>query len=255
MPTSPPLVSILMLTYNRAHFIGEAITSVLAQSYQNWELLILDDGSTDDTAQVVSSYPDTRIRYLRDEVNRGLLYRRREAVKLARGQYLAVLDSDDYWLDKEKLEKQLTIMNNQNSCVVVGTFIKLVNEKGEEIGKNQYQTDDQKIRQNILIRNQFANSSVLISKSAFDKTDGYRDFAPTEDLDLFLQLGRVGTFANLPLYATAYRLHQGGVSSSKIKLLGRVLTVIKGHKDAYPHYFIAWLKFTLYWLVVRLGLK
>ena len=93
-----PLVSVLMPTYNRAHYIREALSSVLMQSYKNFELIILDDGSTDDTEKVVIEFNDSRIKYVKDSVNRGIVYRRNESLKLAKGKYLAILDSDDVWL-------------------------------------------------------------------------------------------------------------------------------------------------------------
>ena len=103
------LVSIIMPTYNCGRFIAESIRSVLAQTYTNWELLIVDDCSTDNTAQVVGSFNDPRIHYLRNEQNKGAALTRNKALREAKGRYIAFLDSDDLWLPA-KLEHQIAFM-------------------------------------------------------------------------------------------------------------------------------------------------
>jgi glycosyltransferase involved in cell wall biosynthesis len=241
-----PLVSILMLTYNRANYISEAISSVLAQTYQNWQLIIIDDGSTDNTAELLSKYTDPRIVYIKDTVNKGLLVRRRESLTKATGVYVAILDSDDIWIHKEKLAKQVAILESEPQCAVVGSFIHIINETGSTLATNSYQTTDQEIRKHILVRNQFANSSVLMRKTLLDQTEGYRKFDMAEDFELFLQLGLVGTMANIPEYLIAYRVHTTNISARKRALFLHVLEVIKLHQKNYPRYYLAWLKFTLY---------
>jgi glycosyltransferase involved in cell wall biosynthesis len=246
------LVSILMLTYNRAPYIGEAIASVLAQTYTNFELIVIDDGSTDDTASVVQGFTDSRIRYIKNDTNRGLAVRRSESLTYAQGKYVAILDSDDIWCSTDKLAKQVEVLENNPNCAVVGTFITIINSDGEEVTKTTYQVTDTDIRNNILVRNQFAHSSVLMRKAVLDKTPGYSSLAVAEDFELFLQLGLLGTFANLPEYLTKYRVHGIGESANKHRIVSYVLQVIKLHKDHYPKYCKAWLKFTLYRLFLKL---
>lgn len=103
------LVSIIMPAYNCADFIAESIRSVLAQTYTNWELLIVDDCSTDKTAEVIASFADPRIHYQRNTHNMRAAATRNEAIKIAKGRYIAFLDSDDLWLP-DKLEKQIAFM-------------------------------------------------------------------------------------------------------------------------------------------------
>ena len=103
------LVSIIMPAYNCEHFIAEAIRSVLAQTYTDWELLIVDDCSTDNTAQIVASFDDTRIVYQRNEKNMGAALTRNKALQIAKGHYIAFLDADDLWAP-EKLEHQIAFM-------------------------------------------------------------------------------------------------------------------------------------------------
>lgn len=250
----PNLVSIIMLTYNRADYITLAIDSVLTQTYKNWELIIIDDGSTDHTAEVVKKYTDPRIRYIKKSQNRGLFYRRYESLSYVRGEFVAILDSDDMWIDNEKLQKQVAHMRAHTNCAVVGTFIKLIDDQGNTTGTNNYKTNDHTIRRSILFRNQFANSSVVMRTSSLAHTAGYRNYSPSEDHELFLQLGRVGTFANLPDFSLAYRIHPGGESARKAKVAKQVLRVIRQHAHSYPGALFAYIKFSLLYLAARLYL-
>lgn len=103
------LVSIIMPSYNTAKFIEETIDSVLAQTYTNWELIIVDDCSTDDTDAVVAKYQDSRIQYLKNGKNSGAAVSRNRALREAKGRWIAFLDSDDLWAP-DKLEKQIRFM-------------------------------------------------------------------------------------------------------------------------------------------------
>lgn len=108
------LVSIIMPSYNTAKFISETIESVLAQTYPNWELIIVDDCSTDDTDAVVCPYlADDRIRYIKNEKNSGAAVSRNRALREAKGKWVAFLDSDDLWFP-EKLEKQISFMKKND---------------------------------------------------------------------------------------------------------------------------------------------
>jgi glycosyltransferase involved in cell wall biosynthesis len=237
-----PLVSILMLTYNRAAYIADAVNSVLAQSYTNFELVIIDDGSTDGTAEILSSFDDPRIAIIEYPDNKGLHARRAESLLYVQGTYVAVLDSDDLWTDTQKLATQVEYMEQSIECVVLGTFISLIDAQGAEIGHTEYCTTDTGIRSHILRRNQFTHSSVLIRTSTLGKVTGYQDTILAEDLDLFLQLGTHGTFANIPKYMTAYRIHTESFNSQRTAMARAVLGIIKKYGAQYPAYYRALIK-------------
>ena len=116
------LVSIIMPSYNTAKFISKTIESVLEQTYKNWELLIVDDCSTDNTDEIVSKYDDDRIIYLKNKKNSGAAVSRNKALKNAKGKWIAFLDSDDLWLP-EKLERQLKFMVQNNYAFTYHEYI------------------------------------------------------------------------------------------------------------------------------------
>jgi glycosyltransferase involved in cell wall biosynthesis len=236
-----PLVSILMVTYNRADFIGAAIASVMAQTYKNWELIIIDDGSTDGTKSVTETALEPRIRYVSHDRNKGIQASRNEALSLAHGNYIAVLDSDDLWTDPQKLEAQVAYLNEHPDCVVVGTSITRIDRMGNQIGTAKYASNDASIRRDLLLRNQFAHSSVLMRKTALAKTEGYR-FELAEDFDLFLQLGKLGKFANLSKAMTSYRVHGESASTRKLAMAKSIHAIIERHAQAYPFATFARLK-------------
>lgn len=103
------LVSVVMPTHNKGRYIRESIDSVVRQTYEDWELIVVDDGSTDDTEVILKQYTDNRIRVYRNEINRGAAYSRNLALNKARGKWVAFLDSDDVWYE-EKLRMQLEFM-------------------------------------------------------------------------------------------------------------------------------------------------
>lgn len=233
-----PAVSILMLTYNRARYLPEAIQSVLDQSYTDWELVIIDDGSTDDTPAIVARFPDPRIRYIRYDENQGLFPRRRESLQYARGTYTAILDSDDYWLSPEKLAKQVAFLESHPDHVLVGSFTQLVGADGEAIGLDTFATSDADIRNRILLRNQFTHSGVLMRTNALKKTEGYQPLF-AEDLELFLQLGIHGKFASIPEPLVAHRIHRGSANDRGVLMATAVLTIIRHHGHNYPRRLLA----------------
>ena len=116
MNNNRPTVSVIIPTYNRAHLLGRAIKSVLNQTYKDFELIVVDDGSTDDTEKVVGNFKDERIRYISLEKNMGAGVARNRGIEASRGKYIAFHDSDDEWL-AEKLEKQTGVFNAASSDV------------------------------------------------------------------------------------------------------------------------------------------
>ncbi len=129
------LVSIIMPTFNSGNFIKESINSVISQTYMDWELIIIDDFSSDNTHEIVSEFEsiDDRIIYYRLPENRGAAEARNKGISLAKGQFIAFLDSDDFWI-KTKLANQIDFMIS-NNYLFTCTNYRFINEEGRDIGK------------------------------------------------------------------------------------------------------------------------
>lgn len=126
------LVSIIMPSYNTAQYIAETIQSVLTQTYTNWELIIVDDCSIDNTDEIIATFTDSRIRYLKNEHNSGAAVSRNRALKEAKGKWIAFLDSDDVW-HPEKLEKQISFME-KNGYAFTYTEYEEIDETSSPLG-------------------------------------------------------------------------------------------------------------------------
>lgn len=186
-----PAVTVIIPSYNYANFLTESVESVLGQTFSDFELIIVDDGSTDDTAEIVKKYLcDPRIHYIYQE-NRGLSAARNAGIMRARGYYIALLDADDAWLPW-KLERQVNVMEEQGPEVaLVYCFFEFVDEKSEVL-----EVVDRPILKdpsfNDLMHTNWvlgSGSSVLIRKSVFDRV-GYFDeeMKSLEDLNMWLRI-------------------------------------------------------------------
>lgn len=239
-------VSIIICSYNRANYISQALDSILEQSYIDFEVIIIDDASSDNTEEVVNRYLalDTRIKYFKNEKNLGIARSRNKGVILSQGEYIAMLDSDDYWLGADKLRKQIEILEADKEIGIIGTGIICIDENEKELKKDIFAADDKDIRSRILAKNQFAQSSVVFRKDAYKLAGGYQEkFTVCEDLDLWLAIGNKYKFANLVEPLTAYRIHSGGISKSKkLEIAQTTDAIIKKYKKNYPNYLRAKFK-------------
>lgn len=248
-----PIISVILPTYNGAKWVDRAIQSVLRQSFGDFEFIIIDDGSADATNRIIEKFAqqDHRIRHIKNEQNLGIQKTRNISLQFAEAPYIAEIDQDDVWLDKNKLEKQLRFLRENKEYVLIGTGVVLVDDKSEEIARYLMPQKDAEIRSKILRMNCFIHSSVMYHKSAVQAAGGYTVEKMSEDHDLWLRLGRQGKFANLPDYAVQYYLNMKGYNSQdKFLRLKQNLLFVKEHKDFYPNVFYAtilgWAKICFY---------
>ncbi len=241
-------VSIILPTYNGALRIASAIESIRTQSYQEWELLIIDDGSTDDTESIVSDFSnsDSRIRYIKNTHNLGIQKSLNSGLREARGEYIARIDDDDIWPLPDKLTLQVDYLDKNPTCVLVGTGVILVDESGKELMRYFVPETDTEIRRALLGKNCFVHSSVLFRREqallcgGYDETMGTRH---VEDYDLWLKLGIQGALANLRIYGVRFMVRGGSVSSqNKIEQFKKNFFLIQKFKHAYPQYVRAYLR-------------
>ncbi|PIT88174.1 MAG: hypothetical protein COU29_04145 [Candidatus Magasanikbacteria bacterium CG10_big_fil_rev_8_21_14_0_10_36_32] len=239
-------VSINLITYNRADFIVQAMDSILLQTFSDWELIIIDDASTDNTKELVDSYllKDSRIKYVKQENRCGISRSRNAALKLSVGKYIAVLDSDDVWSDSNKLKKQVEFLDNNSDYCLVGCGVEVINKQGDRLKKYCNPGEDEEIRKTILIKNPFAHSSVAYRKQTIDQLIGYDESLKIgEDYDLWLRMGKVGKMANLNNIFIFYRKHTANISVLDRNIaLQNNFDIISKYKEDYPNYFLAYWK-------------
>ncbi|MDP1728620.1 MAG: glycosyltransferase family 2 protein, partial [archaeon] len=247
------LITIILPTYNGVKWIEKAIQSVLAQSFINFEFIIINDGSIDNTEEIVLKFEqqDRRIKYFKNEHNLGVQRTRNLALNKAQGKYIAEIDQDDQWVDKDKLKKQVEFLENNKEYVLIGTGVVVIDGNGMEIARYLMPETDLEIRKKILRANCFIHSSVLYRTKLVKEMGGYNPVKMSEDHDLWLRLGRRGKFMNSQEYSVKYLFSTGGYNSQdKIVRLKQNLLFIKEHKDFYPNYLYAlilgWIKICFY---------
>lgn len=242
------LVSIILPTHNGARFIRRAIESVRAQSVKDWELIIINDGSTDATGSLITEIAaiEPRIRILHFTSNKGIQKALNEGLLQAKAEYIARIDDDDVWADAKKIEKQLQYLAEHPDCVLVGTGLIVQNEDGDELYRFLNPITDEEIRRRILYRNCFSHSTVLFKKAAALTFNGYDESEQalhTEDYDLWLKLGTIGTFVNLPEYLVRFTSRPGTISSkNKLAQFKHQLSITKQYQEKYPGYVVARIK-------------
>ncbi len=218
MLTSPS-VSVIIPTYNMRIFVGDAIKSVLHQTYQDFEIMIVDDGSVDGTKEVVSQFKsDRRVRYLYQD-NRGPAAARNTGINESNGQFVAFLDADDLWLP-EKLDKQIRAMENHPDYALVGTACYVVDTDNRKKWIMCHPCEDVHIRWLGLFNSPFVQSSVIVRRTALQEVGLYKTEKGfiMEDYDLWSRLLLRYRATNLGQPLLLYRDNPEGLSHSKRSL-------------------------------------
>lgn len=228
------LVSVVIPTYNHAHFLGKAIKSVVDQTYSNWEMIIVDNHSTDDTDVVVSSFGDDRIQLLKIHNNGVIASSRNKGIKAAHGQWIAFLDSDDCWYS-EKLEIALDSVISDNSIDVISTDELMINNQtgvSSVLRYGPYENDFYKVL--LMHGNRLSPSATLVKRTfleqhalLFNESAGY---IAVEDYDLWLRLALNGAkFKFLPSVQGEYIIHPGNNSAQLLRQRKNFENLLRDH--------------------------
>lgn len=248
------MVTVFIPVYNGEKYLREAIDSILAQTYTDFELLILDDGSTDGTNNVVSSYDDPRIRVMRNAVNSGLCVTRNRGLSAARGKYIAMLDCDDIACPN-RLAQQISFFENApEGFALLGSGLEIISEDGRFQGVSFFWYAPEEIPAVLLFNNCFAQSAIM-GKAAVLQTEKYsEEVAFSEDYDLWVRIASKHKVWNIPNTLTKYRLHRNStgqsnrnkmiemmrnISSQQLKALG----VDFGERELDIHFSIGMAKY------------
>ena len=215
--TDHGLVSVIMPNYNSAGFIKATVDSVVAQTYTNWELIIVDDCSTDHSPDMIRQLENDRIRFVESTSNGGAAAARNKAIELARGRWIAFLDSDDLW-DENKLSNHLGFMVEKQVDFSF-THYTVLNDKDEEIAVFSPKKDAYGYR-DILKHCSVGCSTVIYDSESLGKVYMPTEATKREDFACWLEILRTGKNAVcFHESLTKYRLHSNSVSSNKVKMI------------------------------------
>lgn len=240
----PGMVSIIMPSYNCSSYIERTINSVLAQTYENWELIVVDDCSTDDTYEKLKGFEskDIRIKILLSESNSGAAAARNKALKSAEGEYIAFLDSDDTW-EVTKLQKQISFMKT-NNYLFTCTYYDKINESGDSL--NRIITYKKRGTYSDLLKNCPGNSTVIYNASGIGEKVYISNIKKRNDYLMWLKvIKKTDKLYCLDEVLSSHRIRNGSLSKNKFSL-------IKYHWEIYREKellgFIYSLYLVLYWV-------
>ncbi|WP_316828768.1 glycosyltransferase [Pedobacter miscanthi] len=222
-PTCGPLVSIIMPAFNASSFIKEAISDILDQSYSSFQLLVIDDGSTDDTSAIVTKFSDPRLTLLRNRKQKGIVSALNLGVSLSIGKYISRMDADDR-MALDRLKKQVHFLESNPEYGMVGSWYNVIDKFGKTQNRVQGLLDHDQIKLGMLFSNQFAHPSVTI-RSEIMKTHLYDSkYEHCEDYELWTRIQKISKVANLPFYLTSYRIHDSNTSVLNNQIMKRNVT-------------------------------
>src|SRR5699024_6087156 len=213
-----PLVTVFIPVYNGEAYISGALESIIKQTYTNLDILVIDDGSTDHSAQIVNDYTDKRVRLFLNHKNNGIPYTRNLGLQKAKGKYIAVMDADDV-ADPMRIEKQVAFMEKHTDIDAIGTYYKVIGGRFNKIVKTK-NIDTQAIQEGLILLNQIGHSTYFIRLVTLRKHHiRYNpDYFVAQDYDLWVQLSKVGQLSILPDVLLTYRTgHANVTKKSKTK--------------------------------------
>ena len=221
-----------MPVYNGGKYIKEAIQSVLGQTYKDFELLIIDDGSTDYSIEIAESFPDERIKIIKLNHN-GIVEALNKGLGYAQGEYVIRSDADDVSMP-DRFQKLLEYMDGNKDVSVCGSWATTINENGENIGELKYSpVEDYDIRKYAVFHNPFIHPSVIFRTEEVKRAGGYKNFTHTEDYELWTRLLKKGKGYNISEKLVKYRIHSKQITRSnntKMRVFGlfvRILAIVR----------------------------
>jgi glycosyltransferase involved in cell wall biosynthesis len=214
-----PIVSVIMATYNRAQYLPESIESILNQTFTDFEFIIIDDHSVDESWNILMDYAkqDQRVVLIRNSENVGISKSRNAGLAVAQGMFMAVMDSDDIAFP-ERLELQVEYLKQHSDCVAVGSEVLLIDPEGWPLGLKGQDFNHPAIEQTFLNGRGGAivHPSSMIRASTLEQIGGYNPNLPVSlDYDLFIRLAEVGKLANLSQVLLKFRQHCNRVSDNQ----------------------------------------
>lgn len=226
-----PIISVIIPTYNRANLLNGSVGSVLVQTFKNFEIILIDDGSTDNTESIVKGFNNPKIRYIENKRNIGAAAARNVGIKIAKGKYIAFQDSDDEWLP-EKLEKQIKVFESASSNVGVVYSGYLIIKRNKKIYAplKKYKKRNGNIHKELLYGNFIGTPTILVKKECFEKVGMFdENLNALEDWELAIRLSKYYEFRFLdePLLLANYSVNS--VSKNYRAIISAFKKIAKKH--------------------------
>lgn len=213
--SATPKVSVLMTCYNAASTIEESVRSILAQTFVDFELVVVDDLSSDDSISLIEKIGDPRIKIKKLEMRHRRTKALNQGFKICRGEYIAVLDADDI-AHPTRLAKQVNLLDENPKIVAVGTWFSNINENGDLISRSEFKTTSYAIRKSLAFNNILVHSSMMYRRSTAQSLGGYlEDFEYAQDFALWISLAGVGDIGAIPEQLTKIRRLTNSMTSGK----------------------------------------
>ncbi|MCD1118977.1 glycosyltransferase family 2 protein [Chryseobacterium turcicum] len=226
-----PFISVLMPIYNGEKYLEESIDSILGQTYENFELLLINDASNDASENIILSYLDSRILYIKNEQNLGLIKTLNKGLDLAKGEFIARMDQDDIALST-RFEKQIDIFHKNPEIGVCGTWFTCFGE-GIKEKTLQHPVDSEAIKINLLGRSSLGHPTVMLRKSTMENLRYDENYQSAEDYEFWVSLSRVTRLYNIPESLLKYRVHQTNISVVENSLQSQTAKKIIGDQLLY----------------------
>lgn len=212
-----PRVSVILSVYNGEKYIKQAIESILHQTFKDFELIIIDDGSTDNTSFVLDGFNDSRIIRVKNEKNIGLVKSLNKGLNIAKGEFIARMDADDVSVS-DRFEKQIAYLDKHKDIGVLGTYMEQVDDKGKTLSLFKVPESHKDILCRMLSGTAIVHASVVMRRNILMSVGSYNpEFLHTEDTELWTRLILKTHFANLPEVLYIRRIHKNSIMSMHSK--------------------------------------
>jgi glycosyltransferase involved in cell wall biosynthesis len=210
---SVPAVSVVLPVHNGERFLAEAVESILKQSLAELELIVVDDGSTDRTAEILARFSDPRLEILR-QPHEGLVPALTRGVSHAQATYVARMDADDV-SERTRLERQVESLERNSHAGMTASWVTVIDDAGRTVRQEVLPLRHEDLLRRLLLRNPFQHGSVVMRREALERAGAYRaDYGANEDYDLWRRLARVAELSCVPEPLYRYRLHVGTVTAT-----------------------------------------
>lgn len=237
MARSNPRISVVMPVYNAEQYLKEAVDSILDQTYTDFELIAINDGSKDGSAKILDEYAkkDPRVIAVHQE-NKGLVATLHRAIEMARGEFIARMDGDDVSFPR-RFEQQVAVLDANPDVILVAGGFEVIDEDSEFLYREVLPAHDRDLKRRMLLRNPLAHGSVTFRKAILKTVGNYTDeFGPTEDFELWSRMSLAGKFVALEQTIFRWRVNSTGITSNNNQLQRKIMKRHTGElwKNSFP---------------------